>query len=206
MSRRPAARTVTLHWTTLHWTTLHRTTLHWTTLLGVISLACLAVLVATGVVLMFFFDPSSDTVRYGGSDPLLRGVPISKAYASTLHVSLEVRGGLLVRQERSVPRDRLRSVDLTVDVVHRLAGLAVVAIGTGRQGGESDDDLKLQSVSTAEAERLRSVLLARGPARTADAGAGNDGIVSALAILGDEATKAGNGSVTVTVQKAPPKG
>ncbi|MBW0094125.1 PH domain-containing protein [Pseudonocardia sp. KRD-184] len=85
---------------------------------------------------------------------------------------VELRSGLLVRQERSVPRDRLRSVDLTVDVVHRLAGLAVVAIGTGRQGGESDDDLKLQSVSTAEAERLRSVLLARGSARTADAGAG----------------------------------
>lgn len=85
---------------------------------------------------------------------------------------VEVRSGLLVRQERSVPRDRLRSVDLTVDVVHRLAGLAVVAIGTGRQGGESDDDVKLQSVSTAEAERLRSVLLARGPARTAEPGAG----------------------------------
>lgn len=77
---------------------------------------------------------------------------------------VEMRSGLLVRSARSVPRDRLRSVDLTVDVVHRLAGLAVVAIGTGRQGGESDDELKLESVSSAEAERLRSVLLLRDAA------------------------------------------
>jgi len=74
---------------------------------------------------------------------------------------VELRSGLLVRQHRSVPRDRLRSVDLTADVVHRLAGLAVVAIGTGRQGGESDDEVTLDSVATAEAERLRVVLLAR---------------------------------------------
>ncbi|MHA6780853.1 PH domain-containing protein [Pseudonocardia saturnea] len=81
---------------------------------------------------------------------------------------VELRSGLLVRQERSVPRDRLRSVDLTVDVVHRVTGLAVVAVGTGRQGGESDDELKLAAVSAAEAERLRSVLLVRGPAAVSD--------------------------------------
>ena len=72
--------------------------LHWSTLLGVISLSCFAVLTVTGVVLLFFYDPSSDTVRYSGSYPLLQGVPVSKAYASTVHLSLEVRGGLLVRQ------------------------------------------------------------------------------------------------------------
>ena len=81
---------------------------------------------------------------------------------TTTHV--ELRSGLALRKQRSVARDRLRTVDLTVDVVHRLAGLAVVAIGTGRQGGESDDELKLQSVSAAQAEHLRSVLLVRGPA------------------------------------------
>lgn len=72
--------------------------LHWTTFLGVISLSCLAVLTVTGVVLLFFFEPSTDTVRYDGSYPLLQGVPVSEAYASTLRVSLEVPGGLLVRQ------------------------------------------------------------------------------------------------------------
>ncbi|GAA3222733.1 PH domain-containing protein [Pseudonocardia petroleophila] len=95
------------------------------------------------------------------------------AWATTTYrvtdTHVELRSGLLVRSARSVPRDRLRSVDLTVDVVHRVAGLAVVAIGTGRQGGESDDELKLESVSRAEAERLRSVLLLRDAAPAADA-------------------------------------
>ena len=71
---------------------------HWSFFLGVISLACLAVLTVTGVILLFFFDPSGDTVRYTGSYPLLQGVEMSKAYDSTLHVSLEVPGGLLIRQ------------------------------------------------------------------------------------------------------------
>lgn len=75
---------------------------------------------------------------------------------------VELRHGLLVRRHRQVARDRLRTVDLTADVTHRLAGLAVVAIGTGRQGGESDDELKLDSVATAEAGRLREMLLDRG--------------------------------------------
>lgn len=72
--------------------------LHWTMLLGVISLSCLVVLAVTGVALLYLFEPSSDTVRYDGSYSLLQGVPVSEAYASTLHISLEVPGGMLVRQ------------------------------------------------------------------------------------------------------------
>lgn len=75
---------------------------------------------------------------------------------------VEVSSGMVVRKHRSVARDRLRSVDITADVVHRVAGIAVVAIGTGRQGGESDDALKLDSVAAAEAEHLRELLLTRG--------------------------------------------
>jgi len=71
---------------------------HWTQFFGAISLACLAVLTVTGVVLMIFYDPSPATVRYGGSYPLLRGVEMSKAFESTLRISFDVRGGLLVRQ------------------------------------------------------------------------------------------------------------
>lgn len=43
---------------------------------------------------MLFYDPSSASVRY----QLLRGVAVSQAYASTLHISLDLPGGLLVRQ------------------------------------------------------------------------------------------------------------
>jgi ubiquinol-cytochrome c reductase cytochrome b subunit len=72
--------------------------LHWTSLLSVVSLTCLTVLTITGVVLLAFYDRSTDTVIYDGSYALLQGVPVSRAYASTLHISLDVPGGLLVRQ------------------------------------------------------------------------------------------------------------
>jgi ubiquinol-cytochrome c reductase cytochrome b subunit len=72
--------------------------LHWSSLFGVVSLACLTVLAVTGAILAFYFEPSSETVRYDGSYPLLQDVPVSAAYAGTLHISLDVPGGLLVRQ------------------------------------------------------------------------------------------------------------
>ena len=53
---------------------------HWSFLFGVISLACLSVLVITGFILMLLYDPSSALVRYRGSYPL-RGVEMSRAYA-----------------------------------------------------------------------------------------------------------------------------
>jgi ubiquinol-cytochrome c reductase cytochrome b subunit len=70
---------------------------HWSFLFGVISLGCLVVLIVTGVVLMFFYDPSSTTVTYRGRYPLLRGLEMSEAYASILRISFDVNGGLLVR-------------------------------------------------------------------------------------------------------------
>ena len=67
-------------------------------LFGIVSLSCFVVLAVSGIILLFFYDPSTDMVRYGGSYPQLQGVPVSKAYDSTLHLSLDVPGGLLVRQ------------------------------------------------------------------------------------------------------------
>ena len=71
---------------------------HWSFLLGTISLSCFVVLLVTGVVLLVFYDPSNATVRYDGSYAPMQGVPVSTAYASTMHISFEVRGGLLARQ------------------------------------------------------------------------------------------------------------
>lgn len=71
---------------------------HWSFLFGVVALACLVLLVVTGLVLMLFYSPSSAVFRYQGSYPPLRGVAMSRAFESTLHISLDVRGGLLVRQ------------------------------------------------------------------------------------------------------------
>ncbi|MCT2586470.1 PH domain-containing protein [Actinophytocola gossypii] len=70
---------------------------------------------------------------------------------------VEVRSGLLVRSHRSVRRDRIRSVDTTARLRHRLAGLRVVAVRAGdRTGGSAS--LRLDAVSAATAARLQDEL------------------------------------------------
>lgn len=71
---------------------------HWSFLFGQIALYAFVVLGVTGVYLMFFFHPSMEQVTYHGSYAPLRGVPASEAYDSTLRISFDVRGGLLMRQ------------------------------------------------------------------------------------------------------------
>jgi ubiquinol-cytochrome c reductase cytochrome b subunit len=70
----------------------------WPSLMDAIAVGCLVVLIATGVILSVFYTPSSTLVRYHGGYALLRGVEMSQAYASTLAISVDLRGGLLVRQ------------------------------------------------------------------------------------------------------------
>jgi ubiquinol-cytochrome c reductase cytochrome b subunit len=71
---------------------------HWSFLLGEIALYSFIVLLITGVYLTLFFDPSMAEVTYSGVYQPLRGVEMSKAFASALDISFEVRGGLFVRQ------------------------------------------------------------------------------------------------------------
>jgi ubiquinol-cytochrome c reductase cytochrome b subunit len=71
---------------------------HWSFLLGEIALYSFIVLLITGVYLSLFFDPSMAEVTYNGVYQPLRGVGMSKAFASALDISFEVRGGLFVRQ------------------------------------------------------------------------------------------------------------
>lgn len=71
---------------------------HWSFRLGQIAFFSFLVVLISGVFLMFWYDPSSDPVVYDGPYPLLRGVAMSRALDSTLELSFEVRGGLLMRQ------------------------------------------------------------------------------------------------------------
>ncbi|GAA2901727.1 ubiquinol-cytochrome c reductase cytochrome b subunit [Actinoplanes cyaneus] len=71
---------------------------HWSFLLGEIALFSFIVLLLSGVFLTLFFDPSMQEVAYDGSYLALRGTEMSSAYASSLHLSFEVRGGLFMRQ------------------------------------------------------------------------------------------------------------
>jgi ubiquinol-cytochrome c reductase cytochrome b subunit len=71
---------------------------HWSFLLGEIAMYSFVVILLTGVYLTLFFKPSMHEVVYDGSYTRLQGVEMSEAYASTLRISFDVRGGLLVRQ------------------------------------------------------------------------------------------------------------
>jgi ubiquinol-cytochrome c reductase cytochrome b subunit len=71
---------------------------HWTFLLGEINLYTFIILLLTGTFLTLWFQPSMTDVIYHGSYVPLRGVRMSEAYASTLKISFDVRGGLLIRQ------------------------------------------------------------------------------------------------------------
>ncbi|MFI6291326.1 cytochrome bc complex cytochrome b subunit [Nonomuraea sp. NPDC050790] len=71
---------------------------HWTFMFAEIAIWSFVVLLVTGLFLMVFFDPSSSRVLYDGVYTPLRGIPVSEAFDSTMRLSLEVRGGLLIRQ------------------------------------------------------------------------------------------------------------
>lgn len=86
---------------------------------------------------------------------------------------VELRSGLLSRAERSVRRDRVRTVDLRAGLAHRWLGLTSVEIGTGT-GAAKTGRLSLDGVRVVEGERLRRELLDRstaGPAEDAARGA-----------------------------------
>ncbi|GAA1179825.1 cytochrome bc complex cytochrome b subunit [Ornithinimicrobium humiphilum] len=71
---------------------------HWSFLLGEIAMYSMVICLITGTFLTFWFVPSMGHVVYDGSFVPLKGVAMSEAYASTLDISFEVKGGLLMRQ------------------------------------------------------------------------------------------------------------
>ena len=71
---------------------------HWSFMLGEICLYSFLVLILTGVYLTLFFEPSGVEVVYNGTYTPLNGVIMTRAYESTLDISFDVRGGLLIRQ------------------------------------------------------------------------------------------------------------
>jgi ubiquinol-cytochrome c reductase cytochrome b subunit len=71
---------------------------HWSFLLGEIALYSFIILLLSGTYLTFFYDASMREVVYEGSYAPLRGIEMSAAYDSTLQLSFDVRGGLLMRQ------------------------------------------------------------------------------------------------------------
>lgn len=71
---------------------------------------------------------------------------------------VELRRGLLQRTLRTAQLDRVRTVDVTASLVHRVLGLATVRIGTG---ASAEQDLELDGLRAPQAQELREALLAR---------------------------------------------
>lgn len=82
---------------------------------------------------------------------------------------VELRRGLLSRHVLSTPLDRVRTVDLTSSLIHRVLGLTTVRIGTGVATSEFSEKLDLDGLPAERARELRNELLHVVPrAETAD--------------------------------------
>ncbi len=71
---------------------------HWSFLLGEVALYAFIVLIATGVYLALFYDPSTAKTIYHGAYAPLDGQSMSMAYKSVVDLSLSDKAGLLMRQ------------------------------------------------------------------------------------------------------------
>ena len=71
---------------------------HWSFMLGEIALYSFIVVLLTGTYLTLFYKPSMVEIVYDGSYVPLKGIYMTEAYASTLDISFDIRGGLLIRQ------------------------------------------------------------------------------------------------------------
>ena len=73
---------------------------------------------------------------------------------------VEIKTGVLELKHRSVPRDRIRSVDISANPIHRFLGIATVKFGTGHRASSSESSaLSLDAVTIDEAESIRRELL-----------------------------------------------
>ncbi|WP_182377371.1 PH domain-containing protein [Nocardioides sp. WS12] len=96
---------------------------------------------------------------------------IVRYFTTTYRVTagrIELRRGLLQRHTLSTPVDRVRTVDLTASVLHRMLGLATVVIGTGSVVSDADERLSLDALPREQANALRVHLLGSRQARPAD--------------------------------------
>ncbi len=99
--------------------------------------------------------------------PIVLGV--ARYFTTTYRVTpeqLQLRRGLLQRATLTAPIDRVRTVDATAPLLHRLLGLAKVKIGTG-----AGTPIELNGLPAGEAKRLRGELLHRAHVGSGDAGA-----------------------------------
>ena len=89
--------------------------------------------------------------------PLVTVVPWLTTFYQVTAEHVRVRSGLITKKVATARRDRIRSVDLTASLVHRVLNLQKVTIGTG--GDEQASQVKLRAVTLPEARALHDNLM-----------------------------------------------
>ena len=130
---------------------------HWSFLLGEIALYSFIVLIATGTYLALFFDPSTTQSVYHGGYAALQGQEVSAAYASTLHLSFAVSGGLLMRQTH-------HWAALVFVAAITLHLLRIIFTGAFRKPREHQLPDRPDAARARDPRGLRRLLAARRPA------------------------------------------
>jgi putative membrane protein len=74
---------------------------------------------------------------------------------------LELHSGVFSRSVRTIPRERVRGIDVTEPFLHRLLGLVKVDVEAAAGGGKQAE-LSLPAISRAQADSLREALLGGG--------------------------------------------
>lgn len=72
---------------------------------------------------------------------------------------VQLRAGIFRRTVLSLPRNRIRSVQTDARLLHRLLGLTVLRVSTGREA-QGDNAFELDAVEVSQVPRLRAILLA----------------------------------------------
>jgi putative membrane protein len=116
------------------------------------------------------------------------------------HGQIELRRGVLTKQTTTARLDKVRAVDLTAKVYHRLLGLTKVEISTGSSAKER---IVLDSLRLADGRRLRAELLHRIDSRVLDLPAPTGPAVGAPAVGGPAV---GDPATTATAPPAPDAG
>lgn len=69
---------------------------------------------------------------------------------------LRIEYGIFVRKKRMISKNRIQSIDLTANLIHRLLGLVKVQVETA--GSNEGAEASLSAVHLTEAEQLKSIL------------------------------------------------
>ncbi len=97
-----------------------------------------------------------------GAAGVVAAYSLTRWFTTRLRITadhVQLRHGLLRRKTVTAARNRIRTVDVTSHVLHRLLGLARVVIGTGTNDRKGEGRLALDGLTAAEASALRDDLL-----------------------------------------------